>query len=98
MNISSLNEYKLFFAEHKILVLIICVLLYVIYYRKYRKYIFVQKKIIGNSERPRGQCPPFFPNGWYRLCRNHEIKVEEAKHFDIAGRNIVLFRGNRNKE
>lgn len=95
MDFSSLDGYKLLFLEHKIVVLIIGVLLYILYYRKYRRYIYEQKKIVGNSERPRGQCPPFFPNGWYRLCRNHEVKVEEVKHFDVAGRNIVLFRGKQ---
>ena len=44
------------------------------------------------SFRPRGKCPPFFPNGWFRLINSEDLKVKGVKYFDYCGRDIVLFR------
>lgn len=46
---------------------------------------------------PKGKSPPFAPNGWYSLMNSDELKVNQVKHVDYCGRDIVLFRGTNNK-
>lgn len=70
---------------------------YSLYYRKFRNYIYHQVDDIVNTNRPRGKCPPFFPNGWYRLCNSDELKVNQVRFFNYCGRNVVLFRGTNGK-
>ena len=70
------------------------ILLYWLYYRKYRDYIFLQHNDIKNSSKPRGKCPAFFPNGWFRLCNSDELKINEVKYFDYCGRDVAVFRGS----
>ena len=70
---------------------------YLIYYRKFHFFKFVYAdRSNGDPGRPRGSCPPFFPNGWYRLSTSNELKAGEAKNVDCVGRNVVLFRGTDN--
>jgi cholesterol 7-desaturase len=72
-------------------------IIYWLYYRKYRNYIFQQKNEIKTSKQPRGKCPPFAPNGWYSLMNSDELKINEVKYVDYCGRDIVLFRGTNGK-
>ena len=48
---------------------------------------------MGNPKKSRGKCPPFYPNGWFRLCDSHEVKTGESKFFDYVGRHVVVYRG-----
>ena len=77
----------------------VALVLYILYYRKFRHYVYDQVDDIPdiNKSRPRGKCPPFFPNGWYRLLNSDELKVNDVKHLNYCGRNIVIFRGTNNK-
>ena len=71
---------------------------YLFYYKKYRLYKFAQSEHgHGNPKLPRGLCPPFFPNGWYRLMASNELKPGDVRSIDCVGRNVVLFRGTDNK-
>jgi hypothetical protein len=44
------------------IVTLVGLLLYWLYVRKYREYRYEQPKRNASSCRPRGKCPPFFPN------------------------------------
>lgn len=70
-------------------------LLYWLYLKKYKYYIFLQKDDVSDirAEQPRGKCPPFFPNGWYSIMNGDELKPNDVRYFDYCGRHIVLFRG-----
>lgn len=69
------------------------VFIYWLYYRKFRRFLFNQVDTIKDGSRPRGKCPPFFPNGWFSLCNSVDLKVREVKYLNHCGRDIVLFRG-----
>jgi cholesterol 7-dehydrogenase len=77
--------------------LISAIVLYYLYYMKFSSYIHRQTNNLKNTNKPRGKCPPFFPNGWYRLLNSHELKVNQVRHIDYCGRDIVLFRGANGK-
>ena len=68
--------------------------LYLLYLRKFRIYNFNHRNEIKNSTRPRGKCPPFFPNGWYRIMNSCELKVNQVKYLDYCNRDVVVFRGS----
>ena len=71
---------------------------YLIYYKKYRFYKFVQSdQGHGDPKLPRGACPPYFPNGWYRLMLSNDLKSCDVRSIDGVGRNVVLFRGTDGK-
>lgn len=72
-------------------------IVYLVYYKKFRNYTYLQSDDVKHPNKPRGKCPPFFPNGWYRLINSDELKVNDVKSFDYCGRNVVLFRGTNNK-
>ena len=90
---------KILLSENfQLIVITLCLsILYFFYYKKYRYYIFRQKDEAPNPNKPRGKCPPFYPNGWYRLLNSDELKINDVKHFDYCGRNVVIFRGTNSK-
>lgn len=79
--------------------LVVGAALYYLYLRKFRVYKYQQVDDIKDDDavRPRGKCPPFFPNGWYSLMNCNELNKNEVKHIDYCGRNIALFRGSNDK-
>jgi len=46
-----------------VVLFVILPLLYFIYYRKFRYFIFDQRDKVTKGKTSRGKCPPFFPNG-----------------------------------
>ncbi|CAF0772677.1 unnamed protein product [Adineta steineri] len=75
---------------------ILCVivpLIYIIYYRIFRYFIFDQRKKVTKGKTSRGKCPPFFPNGWYWIINSCDLKPGDVKPISYCGRNVVLFRG-----
>lgn len=74
------------------------ILSYLFYYKQFRFYKFIQSENgHGDPKRPRGLCPPYFPNGWYRLFCSNDLKAGDVRKIDCVGRNVVLFRGTDNK-
>ena len=74
---------------------LIAIILYRLYYRKYRNYIYEQKERVREAyktSRPRGKCPPFFPNGWYRLLNSDELQKNQVKYINYCGRDVAVFR------
>lgn len=88
-----------YFETHKSSFLIpFLIIAYLLYYQKYRFYRFKQSEQgHGNPKIARGRCPPFFPNGWYRLMASNELKPGDVRSIDCCGRNVVLFRGTDNQ-
>lgn len=76
-------------------VFILASILYALYLKKYKFYIFLQKDDVSDdlANKPRGKCPPFYPNGWYTLMNSNDLKPNDVKYFDYCGRDVVLFRG-----
>jgi cholesterol 7-desaturase len=73
---------------------ILIIFIYWLYVRKFKIYKCFQEfdpKML--ESRPRGQCPPFFPNGWFRICNSEDLKVKDVKHINYFGRDIAIFRG-----
>ncbi len=72
---------------------ILALLIYWLYVRKFKVYKWSQEfdpNLL--KSRPRGQCPPFFPNGWYRICNSEDLKVNEVKYVSYFGRDIAIYR------
>lgn len=68
---------------------------YSLYRRKYKNYVYIQKERVTDklkTSNPRGKCPPFFPNGWYRLLNSDELSVNEVKYINYCGREVIVFR------
>ncbi|CAF0783309.1 unnamed protein product [Rotaria sordida] len=72
---------------------IIIPLLYLIYYRKFRYFIFDQRTKVTKGKTSRGKCPPSFPNGWFWIINSCDLKPGHTKAISYCGRNLVLFRG-----
>ena len=82
------------FLGFKILVTgLISLLLYVIYFKICRFYIWRQSKFTTTGKKNIGRTIPAFPNGWYCLMSSVELKPGQTEYIDRNGRNIVLFRG-----
>lgn len=67
---------------------------YAVYLRKFRHYVYRQVDDVTPEKavRPRGKCPPFFANGWYRVLNSNELGVNEVKYLDYIGRHIAIYR------
>ncbi len=72
---------------------LVFVVLYTVYYFKFREPCFVIKGEYDISKKNLRNTPPPFPNGWYNIGKSKELKPEQVKPIDINGHNIVLFRG-----
>jgi cholesterol 7-dehydrogenase len=82
------NKYLVFF-----MLSILILFIYWFYVSKLKVYKWSQQfdpKLL--KSRPRGQCPPFFPNGWFRICNSDDLKVNHVRHVEYFGRSIVIFR------
>ncbi|XP_065198441.1 cholesterol 7-desaturase nvd-like [Sycon ciliatum] len=43
--------------------------------------------------RQRGDLPPVYPNGWFRICDSGDLAIGEVKTFTLLGESIAVFRG-----
>ncbi|CAG9336309.1 unnamed protein product [Blepharisma stoltei] len=75
------------------IIITIAIILYALYVRKYRHYVFEQSRPFTKGRRSIGKTLPPYPNGWFCVARSSEIKKGEAKHIDYNGQNIAVFRG-----
>ena len=95
MLFSLISEYK--FLDYNMFYIyptVLIIFAYILYVRKFKIYKCFQD--FDNNlliSRPRGKCPPFFPNGWFRLFNSDELKCKEVKYINYFGRDIVVFRG-----
>ncbi|XP_067825558.1 cholesterol 7-desaturase nvd [Heptranchias perlo] len=43
--------------------------------------------------RKRGDLPPVYPNGWYRLLDSKQLQVAQVKNITIFGEQVAVYRG-----
>ncbi|OMJ66835.1 hypothetical protein SteCoe_36177 [Stentor coeruleus] len=80
------------FINTKSLIALVFVLLYSLYYAKFR--IFYYAHIPENPGFiSRGKILPAHPNGWFVISTTQELKLLHVKAVTQSGHNIVLFRG-----
>ncbi|CAF4476746.1 unnamed protein product, partial [Rotaria sp. Silwood2] len=78
-------------------ILIVLPILYYIYYRKFRIFIFDQPEKVTKGKVIRGKCPPSYPNGWFWLIDSCNLARGDVKFIQHCGRDVVLFRGHNGK-
>ncbi|XP_018405083.1 PREDICTED: cholesterol 7-desaturase-like [Cyphomyrmex costatus] len=49
----------------------------------------------SNKHRKVGKLPPVYPNGWFALLENSQIKNGQVKHVCALGENFAVFRTER---
>jgi cholesterol 7-dehydrogenase len=76
---------------------IILPILYFIYYRKFRVFIYDQPEKVTKGKIIRGKCPPAYPNGWFWLIDSENLSRGDVKFIQHCGRDVVLFRGHDGK-
>jgi cholesterol 7-dehydrogenase len=78
--------------------LLICSVLafYLAYYCIFRNPHYLIKSKYNTKKKNIGRPPPPFPNGWYNICFSDELPIKCVKSVDMAGQNIVLYRGEDN--
>jgi cholesterol 7-dehydrogenase len=53
----------------------------------------IEDTTLFGKNRKAGKTPPFYPNGWYKVCNSDEVPAGTNKNFEILGQNLVVFRG-----
>jgi cholesterol 7-desaturase len=73
----------------------IFILLTFLYYRTFGFYVYVEKLQTdkARAHRRRGNPPPSYPNGWFRIESTRNLKAGDVKYIKLCGRHIALFRG-----
>ncbi|KAL0490957.1 cholesterol 7-desaturase [Acrasis kona] len=46
-----------------------------------------------SKRRTAGKIPPFYPNGWFKVCDSSSLKKGESRNLEILGQSLVVFRG-----
>ena len=84
--VSSNNETNSFSLTYTTLAILIgSIVLYILYYSKYREAEFVITPKYDQKKKKIGKPLPPFPNGWYVAVHSRDLKVGESKAVDIAG-------------
>jgi len=86
----------LIYAQKKIFYTVLVFLLYVIYYKKFRYYKFIQATSFTKGKHNIGRTIPNYPNGWFRIMASKDIKKNEVKYVNLHGENMAVFRGDDN--
>ena len=93
-----INEANSFTLSYTTLaILISSIILYIVYYSKYREAEFLIKPRYDQKKKKIGKPLPPYPNGWYVAVHSRDLKVGESKAVDIAGENIAVFRAKDGK-
>jgi cholesterol 7-dehydrogenase len=79
------------------IILGVLTILYILYYKKYGFYYFIQKKSYTIGKHRIGKTLPAFPNGWFVVLKSDELAVGETKYVDSHGESLAVFRGNNGK-
>lgn len=81
------------YHEKKIFYTVLFSLLYVIYYRFFRYYKFIQAEHYTKGKHNIGRTIPSYPNGWFRILASSELDVGGVKYINLHGENMAVFRG-----
>lgn len=49
------------------------------------------------KRRQRGDLPPVYPNGWYRICEAHKLKPGDVMQVHMLGLDLAVFRTESGK-
>ena len=79
------------------IILILLPVLYFVYRRKFRIFIYDQPEKVTRGKIVRGKCPPAYPNGWFWLIDSGDLSPGDVKFIQHCGRDVVLFRGHDGK-
>jgi len=95
----SLIQFFLDFLLHiyqnkQIFYTVIFTLLYLIYYKKFRYYKFIQAAHFTKGKHNIGRTIPSYPNGWFRILGSAELSKGEVKYVNLHGENMAVFRGD----
>ncbi|XP_078405784.1 cholesterol 7-desaturase nvd isoform X1 [Cetorhinus maximus] len=52
-----------------------------------------QAAIEVRRRRKRGELPPVYPNGWYRLLDSQQLREGQVKNITIFGEQVAVYRG-----
>lgn len=54
-----------------------------------------KNKIVIDTKlrRKKGNVPPPYPNGWFRLLDSRDLKPGEVKNVDVLGQHLAVYRG-----
>jgi cholesterol 7-dehydrogenase len=84
-------------SNPKVIFVLLIVLAYLIYYKKYGFYVFIQKNNYTQGKHRMGKTLPAYPNGWFVIMESSELKKGETKYVDAHGESLSVFRGNNGK-
>ena len=79
--------------DKRIIFTLVLFIAYFLYLKKYRYYIFKQKKHFTRGKHPIGKTIPNYPNGWFRILSSSELKEKEVKYVNAHGESLAVFRG-----
>eukprot|EP01080_Neovahlkampfia_damariscottae_P000149 gene149-4395_t len=51
----------------------------------------------SKHKRRTGDCPPPFPNGWFKIAYSFEVETNKAIYVEALGEHFVVFRGENGK-
>lgn len=72
---------------------LVFVVSYGLYYWRYRTPHFLIKSENDVKKKNIGRPPPPYPNGWYNITDAASLKPGDVRSVDIAGQNMVVYRG-----
>jgi hypothetical protein len=82
----------IFFDYKKSIFVILGLIIYYIYYRKFSFYVYEQKDNLMSKFKRIGKTLPPHPNGWFVILRSDEISKTEIKHIQTHGEDLVVHR------
>ena len=80
------------------IIILIIILVYYLYKRKYMHYRWIQKVKFTRGRRIYNNSLPSVINGWFWVCNSSDIPKGKTYYFDKNGSNIVLFRGENDEK
>lgn len=72
---------------------VFAILSYAIYYWRFRSPHFLIKSTNEIKKKNIGRPPPPYANGWYNISDAASLKPGHVRNVDIAGQNMVVYRG-----
>lgn len=91
------SAWPTFLSSIKFQLFFLFAILYLIYYKKYGFYYFIQKKPYTQGRHRLGKTLPAYPNGWFVILKSEELKLGETKYVDAHGESLAVFRANNGK-
>lgn len=85
-----------YFDFYTVLYLALFIVIYSLYFYKYKNYIYIQPNRFKKGKRILGKTLPSCVNGWFWVCNSSDLPKKKAMYFYGNGSNLVVFRGEDN--